>query len=275
MDERKLELLKRRYKKGMVVELLDDIQFDKLLKSGLKGEVQGVDYIGNIQVIWENELKIDLIYDKDYFRVIEEVDENIKDTISLKMELELMKDKYRTLNYTDSALILVKKYMLAFCNNIISLFLKEDQYKALAFTETILEDAFRFMLDGKYPQDINNFEKEVCIIVKSYINQVEKEYFSELLHDKVHNEFERRYDEICAMTGNEAIKNAYEVVFKSDFCMCFQDTDYLTIEQIKTLIALEEPLDYIFKQFEDKGLEYMEDLRDIIKDEADVVIKEM
>ncbi len=255
----------------MIVELLEDVKNECRLTKGLKGEVQFVDDIGSIKINWENGSTLGLDYDLDYFRVVLEVDDNIKDTIFSKMELELMKNRYRTLNYTDEALILVKKYMRKFCCKIISFFLHEDQYKALAYSETILEDAYRFMLDGKYPKDLDSFEQETSIIVLKYIKQVEKKYFTELLYDKVKNEFEKRYDEICAMTSEKAIENADEVVVKSDLCTYFQNMDYLNIEHIKVLLNKKKSLHYIYIQVEDFPLAYIDDLRDYIKHAANVI----
>ena len=64
-----LELLRRRYKPGTRVELLqmDDVQAPPI---GTKGTVLGVDDIGSIMVAWDNGSGLSVAYGADHCRVV-------------------------------------------------------------------------------------------------------------------------------------------------------------------------------------------------------------
>ena len=64
-----LEGLRRRYKRGTRVELLqmDDVQAPPI---GTKGTVLGVDDIGSIMVAWDNGSGLSVAYGADLCRVV-------------------------------------------------------------------------------------------------------------------------------------------------------------------------------------------------------------
>ncbi len=68
-SKEKLELLRREYPAGTLVELIsmDDAQAPPV---GTVGVVRGVDDIGNILVRWETGSSLNLILGEDSFRVL-------------------------------------------------------------------------------------------------------------------------------------------------------------------------------------------------------------
>lgn len=64
-----LEVMRRKYKKGVRVELLamEDLQAPPI---GTKGTVIGVDDIGSIMVHWDNGSRLSVAYGEDMCRII-------------------------------------------------------------------------------------------------------------------------------------------------------------------------------------------------------------
>lgn len=70
MSREQINLLKKHYKKGVRVQLINlDDNFSRL-KSGEVGTVKKVDDMGQIHVSWDNGLQLALIYGLDDFIVV-------------------------------------------------------------------------------------------------------------------------------------------------------------------------------------------------------------
>lgn len=66
MEHKKVEALRKRYPKGTKI-CLDSMDGELLMSSGLKGEVFGVDDMGQIHVQWENGSSLALLPGIDRF----------------------------------------------------------------------------------------------------------------------------------------------------------------------------------------------------------------
>ena len=89
------------------------------------------------------------------------------------------------------------------------------------------------------------------------------------LNDRVYEKLSAEYDafieSVKAMSGEEAIKHAYEKVFKEDIVLCFEGGDMqLSPKQAKALLAEKKPLDYLYNTWLDTDCSYMDMLRDSI-----------
>ncbi len=208
-------------------------------------------------------------YGEDIFRAIKEIKEIKKESILEKMQLELKKDKFDSLNYVDIENI--KKDMNVFYNAMYNTPLTDNQLNLLNKTETILEDIINFMKKGDYSR------KEVDVFALSYevthdyLESIEHKYFTDILYEKAEKEYSQRYDEISSMTGSEAIKCSYEIINKADILMSFEDTSFLTVEQIKKLIKLNDTLSYCYNEWLDSEDSHMEELRYCITSGIDKV----
>lgn len=276
----RIDMIRNKYKVGQTIELLDDVQNESSLIKGLKGKVLYVNDLGDIEVEWENGSSLSLIYGVDSFKLVNELEKFSKEAILKSMENELKKEKFVSLNFenVDGLKEFMKSYVKAF---------KEAEFSKEQLTilsekgEFVLEDMFSHMQNGKYPNDLieylNNqktFDENVEVstsikaVVNDFVDDVVKLHFGSLLYDKASKEFQKRYDTICDMSGDEAIKNAYEIVFKSDLLLCFEDCDFLEIEQVKDLLKLEDPLGSCYMEWLDNDRSHMEDLRDTISETA-------
>ena len=81
-NEKKIETIKERYKKGMVVELLRMNDPYRPVPSGTKGIIDFVDDSGTIFVNWENGSTLGLVIGEDQFKIISTIDVE-KENISI------------------------------------------------------------------------------------------------------------------------------------------------------------------------------------------------
>lgn len=71
MNQRKIDMLREKYKPGTKVELvqMDDAQAPPV---GTRGTVFGVDALGSIMVKWDNGSTLSVIYGVDHCKVVSE-----------------------------------------------------------------------------------------------------------------------------------------------------------------------------------------------------------
>ncbi len=203
-----------------------------------------------------------------------------KEQLIERLNKELQKEKFVVLNYEN--IDGLKEFMKSYVKAINDTQFSDDQLMALSVKgECILEDMISHMQNGKYPNDLmeylsneKRFDENIGVstsinkVVSDFVEQVEIEYFGGLLYEKASKSFNKRYDEISEMSGGEAIKNAYEIVLKSDILMCFEDCYYLEIQQVKDLLELEDPLGQCYIEWLDNDCSHMEELRDTVSTTA-------
>lgn len=89
-NKEKIKLLKEQYKKGDIVELLDDMDGEVNMFAGLRGEVRAVDDIGSIHVLWSNGRTLGLT-SVDRFKKVEQ-EQIIDNKLESEEELEAIEE---------------------------------------------------------------------------------------------------------------------------------------------------------------------------------------
>jgi hypothetical protein len=87
---------------------------------------------------------------------------------------------------------------------------------------------------------------------------------NEQLYNKLSAEFDAYVESLKVLPPEKIISSAYEKVFKEDLLMCFEDSDNLNDREVAALLALDEPLDELYRNWLDTDVSYMDDLRDTI-----------
>lgn len=91
----------------------------------------------------------------------------------------------------------------------------------------------------------------------------------ELLYEKMSKEYEDFIDELKEKPFEDALEFAYQLVYKKDILMCFEDTDYnLPDNQVKALLKLKCPLDMVYQGWLKYDDSPMERIRNCIEDFA-------
>jgi hypothetical protein len=90
----------------------------------------------------------------------------------------------------------------------------------------------------------------------------------EELYSKLSAEYAAFIERLESLTPREIIDAAYESVFKADILICFEYGDSFSERQIAALLALEAPLDELYRNWLDTDASYMDDLSDSISDFA-------
>jgi hypothetical protein len=90
----------------------------------------------------------------------------------------------------------------------------------------------------------------------------------EELYNKLSAEYAAFIGRLEGLTPQKIIDAAYESVFKADILMCFEYGDGFSERQIAALLALEAPLDELYRNWLDTDASYMDDLSDSISDFA-------
>lgn len=85
------------------------------------------------------------------------------------------------------------------------------------------------------------------------------------LYDKLSGEYAAFIDELKTMPPEKIIESAYEKVFKEDILMSFEYDELLEDDQLAALLAMDYPLDALYRNWLDTDVTYMDDLRDTIE----------
>lgn len=93
------------------------------------------------------------------------------------------------------------------------------------------------------------------------------------LYDKMSTEYDVFLEELKTKPPGKILDAAYEKVFKEDILMIFESGEFSN-EQISALLALEEPLESLYRDWLDSDANYMDILRDCIDSAADFYIAE-
>jgi hypothetical protein len=83
------------------------------------------------------------------------------------------------------------------------------------------------------------------------------------LYGKLSAEYDAFVEDLKTKPPAKIIESAYEKVFKEDILMCFEYEDY-SEEQYAVLLALDSPLDELYRDWLDSDVSYMDDLQDVI-----------
>lgn len=92
------------------------------------------------------------------------------------------------------------------------------------------------------------------------------------LYQQMSTEQERYRDWLLGQPPDEILRHASEYTVRSDILYALDGLE-LTDKQIKSLIKSPCPLADIFKAWQNCDAGYIDDLRDVIKDRADTVIR--
>ena len=94
------------------------------------------------------------------------------------------------------------------------------------------------------------------------------------LYKKLEAEYQSFIDELWQMPFDELMKSAYEKVFKEDILLIFEHNDW-PIEQAKAMLALENPLDDLYRAWQESDSSYVDMLRECIDNRAESIATAM
>lgn len=97
--------------------------------------------------------------------------------------------------------------------------------------------------------------------------KIDKEEALDKLMGKMVNEMNEFTKSVAKMSGQQIIEKMipYELVYKEDILMCFEDDELLlSCEEIKFLLDLNQPLDWLYQEWLDFDDSHMGMLRDFI-----------
>jgi hypothetical protein len=86
---------------------------------------------------------------------------------------------------------------------------------------------------------------------------------NEQLYNKLSAEFDAYVAGLKALPPEKIIENAYEKVFKEDILMSFESSNF-DDDECAALLALDSPLDELYRNWLDTDVSYMDDLSDTI-----------
>ena len=97
--------------------------------------------------------------------------------------------------------------------------------------------------------------------------KINKEEALDKLMGKMVNEMNEFTKSVTKMSGQQIIAEMipYELVYKEDILMCFEDDELiLSYEEIDFLLGIEQPLDWLYQEWLDFDDSHMGMLRDFI-----------
>jgi hypothetical protein len=86
----------------------------------------------------------------------------------------------------------------------------------------------------------------------------------EQLYTKLSAEYDAFVEGLKDKPPKDIIESSYEKVFKEDILMCFEYDDNMSDKEIAALLALEFPLDELYRNWLDTDVSHTDDLRDTI-----------
>lgn len=99
--------------------------------------------------------------------------------------------------------------------------------------------------------------------------------YKDRVYEKMSAEYDRFIESMKQLSGEEAISNSYEKVFKEDILMCFEESDMsISTKQAKALLAEKNPLDYLYQEWLSSDYSYLDVLRDNISDSLNFLEKQ-
>lgn len=100
------------------------------------------------------------------------------------------------------------------------------------------------------------------------MDDFDREIIMEELYEKMLEELNSFRDSLLRKSTSEALSgfNPYELVYKEDFLLCFEDDELdLDEELLLFLNHINNPLDWIYQSWCDSGVSHMDILRDFVR----------
>ncbi len=90
------------------------------------------------------------------------------------------------------------------------------------------------------------------------------------LYSKLNKEFDQFIEKLEKLSPKEIISRSYEKVFKEDIVMCFEE-GFVEEEDVEKLLEKENLLDFLYNEYLDSDVSYMEMLRDNITSSINIL----
>lgn len=149
--------------------------------------------------------------------------------------------------------------------------LHDIQIEMLMGQENVLQSAYEYW----QKLDPRGFDKgDFRELTNSFLKTEDYRYRDTLLYDKASTEYHNLVDELSKKEPRQIIEAAYEITVKSDILLLLEDS-VLEQRQIDILLAMEHPLDRIFRDWQDSECSYMDMLRNTMISSIDEYGKEL
>jgi len=100
------------------------------------------------------------------------------------------------------------------------------------------------------------------------MDKFDREIAEEELYEKMHSELQDFRESLLKLSPPEIIGNynPYELIYKEDILMCFEDDDLLLSDSdIKFMLKMQTPLDWLYQSWCESDVSHMDMLRCFIK----------
>lgn len=151
--------------------------------------------------------------------------------------------------------------------------LHDMQIEILMGQEDVLQSAYEHWkrLD---PQECGFDKDNFCELTCDFLKDEDYRYRGTLLYDKARTEYQSFMSELSKQEPRQIIEAAYETTVKGDILLLLEESE-LTPRQIDILLAMEHPLDNIYRNCLDNESFYMDLLRDTMISSIDEYGKEL
>lgn len=93
------------------------------------------------------------------------------------------------------------------------------------------------------------------------------------LYEKMFEAQERYREHLLSMSPQDVLDHAYEYIVREDILLAIECDD-INCKQAKALLKLPDPLADIFKDFEKRETDHMDNIRDTIEARANRLLRE-
>ena len=99
------------------------------------------------------------------------------------------------------------------------------------------------------------------------------EEFNTQLYQKMYDSQEKYRDWLLSQPPEEILNHCYEYTMREDILLSMECND-LPEQQCRALLKLDDPIADIFKDFEDRETDHMDNIRDTIECRANAILRE-
>lgn len=99
------------------------------------------------------------------------------------------------------------------------------------------------------------------------------EEFNTQLYQKMYDSQEKYRDWLLSQPPEEILNHCYEYTIREDILMSMECND-LPEKQCRALLKLDDPIADIFKDFEKRETDHMDNIRDTIECRANAILRE-
>jgi len=110
-------------------------------------------------------------------------------------------------------------------------------------------------------------------VQKKWSDEMTNEELNTKLYEKLFAEQEKYRYWLLSQPPAEILNHTYEYTMREDILLSLEYNDLLD-KQCKVLLKLPDALDAIFKDFENRETDHMEDIRETIDARANTIIRE-